>query len=342
LNAPRCHDDDYIDFLIAAQKSFTCTEAARSQPGDDEEPRTVPPPAHDSFTRLLERLPSDTGALWDEAKKIVKITEGLLIIDDTTLDKPYAEKMDYVTYHWSGKHHKIVKGINLITALWSDGSALIPCDFRLYNASKDGLTKNDHFRNMLLVAKQRGIEPRFVLFDSWYSSMDNLKLIARELGWHFFFRLKENRLVNPTGRKKGNKPIKDVEIPQQEKSMVLHMKGFGMVRVFRTVSKKGDVEYWATDDLEMNEEKFEELSGQRWGIEEYHRGVKQCCGVERAQVRKAKSILNHIHMSIRAFIRLELYRLMTGISWYEAKARIVRDAVRIYIAHPIYILGSTA
>ena len=43
-------------------------------------------------------------------------------------------------------------------------------------------------------------------------------------------------------------------------------------------------------------------------------------------------------MSIRAFMRLELYRLMTGISWYEAKVRIVRDAVRSYIAHPIYIL----
>ena len=145
-----------------------------------------PPPAHDSFTRLLERLPPDSEALWDDAKKIItNITEGSLIIDDTTLDKPYAEKMDYVTYHWSGKHHRVVKGINLITTLRSDGTALVPCDFRLYNASKDGLTKNDHFHDMLVVAKQRGMEPKYVLFDSWYSSMENLKLIARVLGWHF-------------------------------------------------------------------------------------------------------------------------------------------------------------
>ena len=241
-----------------------------------------------------------------------------MIIDDTTLDKPYAEKMDYVTYHWSGKHHSVVKGINLITTLWTDGSALIPCDFRLYNAAKDGLTKNDHFQNMLLSAKQRGMEPKYVLFDSWYSSMENLKLIARDLGWHFFCRLKENRLVNPTGRKKGNKPVGDIlEVPPE--GVVVHLKGFGMVRVFRTVSKKGDVEHWATDDLGMNEEKREELSGQGWGIEEYHRGVKQCCGIERAQVRKARSILNHIRMSIRAFMRLELYRLMTGTSWYEQR-----------------------
>ena len=110
---------------------------------------------------------------------------------------------------------------------------------------------------------------------------------------HFFLggRLKENRLVNPTGRKKGNKLVGDIlEIPPE--GVVVHLKGFGMVRVFRTVSKKGDVEYWATDDLGMNETKWrEELSGQGWGIEEFHRGVKQCCGIERAQVRKARAML---------------------------------------------------
>ena len=256
-----------------------------------------------SFTRLLQRLPQDTRALWDDAKKVVRITEGFLIVDDTTLDKPYAEKMDYVTYHWSGKHHAVVKGINLITTLWSDGSALIPCDFRLYNASKDGLTKNDHFRNMLLVAKQRGMEPKYILFDSWYSTMENLKLITRDLGWHFFCRLKENRLVNPTGRKKGNKPLSDIQEEIPPEGIVVHLKAFGMIRVFKTVSKKGDVEYWATDDLGMNNERSEELSGVGWGIEEYHRGVKQCCGIERAQVRKA--ILNlesrpHVDKGIHA------------------------------------------
>jgi hypothetical protein len=29
MNPPRCDDLDYIHFLIAAQKVFTCTEAAR-------------------------------------------------------------------------------------------------------------------------------------------------------------------------------------------------------------------------------------------------------------------------------------------------------------------------
>ena len=338
MNPPKCHDEDYINFLIAAQKRFTCTEAARSQPDDDDAPVTIPP-AHDSFTRFLQRLPSDTEALWNESRRLIDPKGGVLINDDTTLDKPYAEKMDYVTFHWSGKHHRVVKGINLITSLWSNGTSLIPCDFRLYNASVDHLTKNDHFQNMLVKAKEeRKMRPNYVLFDSWYSGLPNLKLIVRKLGWHFFCRLKANRLVNPD--KTFNKPIKDVEIPQNGR--IVHLKGFGMIKVFKTVSTKGDVEYWATDDLEMKQTKSDELSDMAWGIEEYHRGIKQCCGVERAQVRNARAILSHIQMSIRAFVRLELFRLDTGTSWYEAKISIIRDAVTSYLTHPIYILGSTA
>ena len=48
MNPPKCDDLDYIHFLIAAQRVFTCTEAARCQPEGDQAP------AHDAFTRLLQ------------------------------------------------------------------------------------------------------------------------------------------------------------------------------------------------------------------------------------------------------------------------------------------------
>jgi putative transposase len=41
------------------------------------------------------------------------------IADDSTLDKPYAEKIALVHRHWSGKHHAVADGINLITSLWA-------------------------------------------------------------------------------------------------------------------------------------------------------------------------------------------------------------------------------
>ncbi|MFS8839594.1 transposase [Synechococcus sp. R6-5] len=331
MNPPKCDDLDYIHFLIAAQKVFTCTEAARCAP------EGAHPPAHDAFTRLLSRQPPDTEALWREAQAFVDRQRGLLVLDDTTLDKPYARQMELVTFHWSGKQRRVVQGIALMTLLWTQGQALLPCDFRVYDKPAGGQSKNQHFREMLQTAHGRGFRPAYVLMDSWYASLENLKQIAA-LGWRFLTRLKHNRLVNPDGR--GNRPIEAVAIPPEGR--VVHLKGFGFVQVFRTVSRDGDAEYWATNDLQMEEGKRAELERQGWGIEVYHRALKQCCGVERAQVRKAVAILGHLHLALRAFLRLEVYRLRTGVSWYEAKAAIVRDAIRHYLAHPIHTLQPTA
>lgn len=331
MNPPKADDLDYIHFLIAAQKVFTATEAARSQP------ENLDPPAHDAFTRLLRREPPDTKALWDEARTLVEPEQGLLVVDDTTLDKPYSKKMELVHRHWSGKHHQVVSGINLCTLLWSHEGALVPTDFRVYDAPHDGLTKNDHFRAMLQTAHERGFEPRYVLFDSWYSSLDNLKAV-RGYGWRFLCRLKSNRLINPD--KSGNVAIRRIEIPTEGR--MVHLKAYGMVRVFRTVGRDGDAEHWATDDLYMSESDREELEESGWSIEVYHRALKQCCGVERSQARGERAQRNHLGLSLRAFLRLEANRLENGVSWYEAKLSIVRDAVREYLRQPLYLLPSTA
>ena len=190
MNPPRYTEKDYIGFLIASYRMCTCTAASRCIP----ESRIRA--AHDSINRFLERQSSDTEALWQEALPFIERDNGFLIVDDTTLDKPYSYQIELVTYHWSGQHHRIVKGINLVTLIWTDGTSIIPLDFRVYDRERDGKTKNNHFQDMLKKAKERGLEPHCVLFDSWYASMGNLTLVRR-LDWHFLTRLKSNRLVKP-------------------------------------------------------------------------------------------------------------------------------------------------
>ncbi|MEP0850488.1 IS701 family transposase, partial [Funiculus sociatus GB1-A4] len=51
---------------------------------------------------------------------------------------------------------------------------------------------------------------------------------------------------------------------------------------------------------------------------------------------------NHIGLAIRAFLRLEMHWFNTGISWYESKVSIVREAVRSYLAAPWLTLPATA
>lgn len=190
-----------------------------------------------------------------------------LVLDDTALDKPHARKMELVTRHWSGKHKRVVSGINLLTMLWTNNAnsgksrPLVPCNFRLYDAPQDGLTKNDHFRGMLRAAKTRGFAPQYVLFDSWYSGLDNLKLV-RSLEWHFLIRLKSNRLVNPD--KNGLVAVRDLSV--EACGQIVHVQGFGLVRVFQAVAPNGDVEHWATNDLEMPLAQRDELKNAAWGI----------------------------------------------------------------------------
>ncbi len=330
MNPPKCNELDYINFLIAAQKVFSTVEAAKVSSDREREP------AHDAYTRLLQRVPPDSQALWQEVEGLVQRDKGVLVVDDTTLDKPYASQMGLVTRHWSGKHHAVVQGINLISLVWTDGEARLPCDFRLYDKAQDGLSKNDHFAHMIRQAHERGFEPTLVVFDSWYASLDNLKLV-RDLGWYWLTQLKSNRQVSVDGS--GNRPIRDVLIPPQGR--VVHLKGYGWVRVFKTVGTNGDVEYWATNRLTMTIEQAAFHALNAWQIEVYHRGLKQFTGIERAQFRLSIAQRNHIALAIRAFLRLEAYRLRTGVSGFQAKQAIIRDAIRAYLAHPTIVLLPT-
>ena len=75
-----------------------------------------------------------------------------------------------------------MSGINLITLLQTDSERYLPVDYRIYNKSADGLTKNDHFLDMLRTAAKRGFAPEFILFDTQYANLENLKFI-RSLNW---------------------------------------------------------------------------------------------------------------------------------------------------------------
>ena len=324
MNAPRCSAEDYIQFLLATPRGCTAAEAARVQPDRPDAP------AHDAFTRLLHRLEPDPVTLWAEVEPLVGRTGGVLVVDDTVLDKPHAKHMGLVGPFWSGRHARVVRGINLVTLAWTDGDRVLPTDYRLVDpAGRPRRTKNDDFRDLLRVAHDRGFAPACVVFDAWYSGKDNLKAV-RACGWHFLCQVRSNRRVNPD--RAGNRPIS--ECPIAGTGTVVHLEGFGLVKAFRIVARNGDTEHWITNDLGMDEAARLGCAERAWGIEEYHRGLKQCTGVDRCQTRMALAQRNHIGCAIRAFVRLEWHRFTTGVGWFEAKVRIVRDAVRAYLARP--------
>lgn len=317
----KCSFKIYSDFLLANHNRYSGAELARVSP--------VLGMNHDAVSRWLATSNFTPSDLWNEVKNMVSFNGGYLVCDDSVLNKEYSRKNELAKNQYSGNVHGLVNGINLVNFLWTSGEEYVPVDYRIYQKENDDKTKNDHFQDMLKRAKQRGFSPAYVLMDSWYSSIANLKYIAHTNAWHWITNLKSNRLVSLV---KGTYvSIADLGLTEKQVKKVW-LKEYGYVMVCTLVDTNGDRTYLATDDLSLTDyDTFIQEHDHRWKIEEFHRGIKQTTGIEKCYSTKATSQKTHIFISFITFIRLEQVRLKNKISWYEQKARISRSATAGYL-----------
>jgi hypothetical protein len=183
--------------------------------------------------------------LYEEARPLLALDGGTLSADDTVLDKPYRQegKTELVGYFWSGKHGRAVKGVCLVTLLYTDPKGVcLPVNFRLVDKA-EGKTKNELFREMVSEVLAWGLRPAVVSADSWYSGLDNLKFL-REKGLGFLIGLEKNRIVSE--REQEYVPVEALALPDCGK--VVHLRKFGFVTVFRTLDKNGEPRYYAQYD----------------------------------------------------------------------------------------------
>lgn len=81
----------------------------------------------------------------------------------------------------------------------------------------------------------------------------------------------------------------------------------------------------------MKETDRDKLGGYSWKTEEYHRGIKQFCGVKSCQVGISQSQRAHIYYPLRAFLRLEVERLNLTMCWFEYKHQTARGFIKGFI-----------
>ena len=300
--------------------------------------------SHDSVNRFLLRERYEPSDLFDIVKKNINLIGGILSVDDTVLEKIYSNPKyaELIDYFWSGKYHKSIKGLNLITLYYSDiqGNS-VPINYRIYD-KKEGKTKNDYFREMLAEVMAWGLRPIIVTGDSWYSGIENLKFIRNyKLG--FLFGVEKNRTVS-------NEPgkycqVRIVDIPNE--GLITHLKGFGFVKLFRKDFKKEDSRHYILylpDDEKLKQitrSEFITIHDIHWGIESFHRAVKQLCGICRFMVRDSHAIKTHVFCSLQAFVRLEIMRSENIISnWYELQRNLFTLVVREYIVENLIKTGA--
>jgi hypothetical protein len=319
----------YIEYLIATPGNYTCTNLAEHLEGTHEQ-------SHDAISDFLRREKLTPRGLWEVVQPLLHDgPESYLIFDDSVQDKRYSHKIELVKLQYSGAEGGLVKGIGVLNLLHSSGAGadFYPLDFRIYDPEGDGKTKNQHFREMLLRAQSdKNLQARTVLFDSWYGSVDNLKLIER-LGLFFVTTLKSNRLVS-VSKEQGYRHLPDLEwTPQQLCGGVLvKLKELPfLVRLFKIVAPNGDIDWLITNRSHTSEgdtqrpitaHEVEQHNAVRWQIEQLHRELKQLVGSEKCQCRKARSQRNHLACCYLAWVALKVHANKVETTLYAAHRQI--------------------
>lgn len=311
----------YIGFLISEPVSATCTRLS-----------DVMGISHDSVNRFLSRESYEPRDLFNEAAKLLNLVGGTLNVDDSTLDKPYSQHVELVGHFWSGKHHRVVKGLNLITLYYTDlQNRSLPVNYRVYDKS-EGKTKNDYFQDMLIEVLKWGLKPLFVTGDSWYACVANFKTVKNHQ-MRFMFAVESNRRVS---LEKGRwEQVQNLTIP--EDGLVVWLKEFGYVKLFRTQLKDQLRHYVVylpnTEDYATFEKaEFQIIHDQHWRIEQYHRMIKQVCNIEKFQVRGKVPILNHIFSALCGYVYLQQMQINDVISnAYQWQRDLYKDVVAAFV-----------
>lgn len=319
----------YIEYLISTPINYTCTNLAKHLEGV----------SHDAITDYLQRDKLTAHGLWEMVAPLVQDSAAAyLILDDSVQNKQDSHKIDLVKRQYSGAVHGLVRGIDVVNLVHSDGTDFYPIDYRIYAPDADGLTKNEHFRTLLLAAKEaKQIKARTMLFDSWYASIANLKLIVH-LDMFFITTLKANRLVS-LRQAAGYIHLQDLAWTEQQlrDGVSVKLKELPFrVQLFKVVATNGDIEWVITNHPHgtFTTADIQEENARRWQIEQLHRELKQLTGSEKCECRKARSQRNHLACCYHAWLALKVKAKLLGKSLYAVRQDLFTDYLRAELRNP--------
>jgi hypothetical protein len=321
----------YVEYLISTPINYTCSNLAEH----------LDLVSHDAVSDYLKRERHTARQVWELARHLIDDSpSAFLLLDDSVQDKRYARKIELVKRQYSGNEHGVVAGIGVVNLVHSSGAEgdFYPIDYRIYAPDTDDKTKNDHFRDMFIAAiSDKQLEARTVLFDSWYASAANLKLVHRA-GRSFYTTLKANRLVS-LDTATGYVHLSDIDwTPERLKHgvMVRLQKVPFNVRLFKLVATNGDIDWLITNELDstLTTQAAQDANDVRWQVEELHRGLKQLTGTERCQCRKARSQRSHLACCYHAWLSLKVHANRLGKTLYQVHTDLFRDYLRAELANP--------
>ena len=320
----------YIEYLVSSPVNYTCTNLAAHLEGV----------SHDAVSDYLARANTTARHLWELVQPLLNDTEqGYLIVDDSVQDKRYSRQIELVQPQYSGAAGGVVRGIGVVNLIHTDGIDYYPIDFRIFAPKQDGKTKNDHFREMLInVVANKRLKAKRVLFDSWYASVENLKLVVR-VGLVFVTTLKSNRLVS-LSKEEGYVHLDQLQWSEEHLThgMLVKLKELPFkVRLFKVALPEGGIEWVVTNSdrpTDTTTHSVRQENEVRWQVEQLHRELKQLTGIEACQCRHARSQRTHIACCYHAWLSLKVIAKRLGKTIYQVRADLFSDYLRAQLRNP--------
>lgn len=346
----------YTDFLIASLRLTSAVGLSEMTEGRI---------SHDKVSRLLRNEEFSSKDLWEYVKPIInkiKSIEGLLIFDDSIEKKPYTDENDIIAWHYDHTTEKNVKGINFITGLYYSSKMSIPVCYELikktekYIDKKTGKekrkskeTKNEILKRLIKNCTTNKIVFSHILFDSWYSSSDNMEYIKTELKKNFITSIKSNRNVALSRESKLKGQWVKVESLKLEKNKVkeIYIEGisFPLLIIKQVFKNKDDSEgilYLVTSDLSLTFEGINTIYKKRWKVEEFYKSLKQNASLEKSPTKTMRTQSNHFFASMCAFVKLEILKIKTNLNHFAIKAKLYKIATKYASIHLSSLYANSA
>jgi transposase len=307
--------------------------------------------SHDQVTRMLSSSKMTSKAWWKLIKPHVREIEqedGVIIIDDSIVEKPYTDENEIICWHYDHAKGKTVKGINFVSTLYYAQDVALPIAFELVSKTetyidkktgkekrKSAITKNERYRQMLQIVNNNQIPFRYVLNDLWFAAAENMRFVKLDLKKEFIMALKSNRKVALSENDKANglyQRIDQLELPE-DTTLTIYLEGIPfplqLVRqVFTNEDNSTGVRYLVTSDLTLNADQIITIYQKRWKVEEYHRSLKQNAAVAKSPTRTETTQTNHFVAALWSFVKIELLKVQTKKNHYQLKSQLYLSALQ--------------
>jgi hypothetical protein len=339
----------YQDFLISSFEKIEVTKFAKVLGKGF---------SHDRFTKqlLLNEDLDDDAKLWKTIKAFLRDYEneenGCIIIDDMLMHKPSSSVNGTIAWHFDHVSQTMKKGILMLNFHYTDDSGIsIPLGYEIITKTeskwseqyqkyvkKSMFTKNEIMRDKLEILHfNNQVKYKYILFDKWFASLENLVFINDTLKKKFVCPIKSNRKIALSLEDRNNGNYVNISNADIEacSSRLIYLEGYkDPINLIKQVVKNGNdgksvYLYLITNNITLNFQEVLEIYKKRWKVEEYHKSLKQNLKIEHSPTKVETSQRNHIHLCVCAFIKLEKFRLNYKMNHFALKEKIYIEALKI-------------